>query len=282
MNTDITPQPGRSENDTLRDGLHETSITFNYDELLQGTRARATRIRRRRAAVAAGAALVLFPAAIGAATVLPDIWAAPSVLPAGQDGVPWQDGDLPDPSEGDLGEGGGNNWDIPDARPTGVAVIEDFGQPRRASNSPRTPVLDLVMTCDVGNPGRLSPEGGQLWEYGDIGATESVSISVTGWADSPGAMSAVANDTDALSCVWDDGYAPGTWDGQKDSADHYLNEPYQDADAWVSAAAVRQGDYIVGVTVRNPDPDVAQDAAQEIADKTAGNLEVLDPAHGRD
>ena len=48
----------------------------------------------------------------------------------------------------------------------------------------------------------------------------------------------------------------------------------------LAGALIRQGDYLVGVTVTGGDADAATALAAEVADKTAANLAFLDPVHG--
>lgn len=298
MNT----QPSRNLEDLLRDSLQQVPDA-DYDALVAGVHRRAAAIRRRRVVTSGLAAAVLVPAlTLGGVALLdrapttpPDGPVAPMIgtepgpateappttelpSPAPDDGPPWQDGELPLP-EGGIETGTiPNAWDIPDARPTGVELLDDLGAPQHASDYPRIAPLTGVMACnDLGNEDGLEPVAGQSWSYWEQGPFRGVEITVTGWEDSLAAMQGLAEDS--LHCAWDDGArAQVEWLGHPED---YLNEPVEGTFAgWYGIAAVRQGDYLVGVTVQHDDSTVAHLTAQEIAVKTAENLAVLDPEHG--
>jgi hypothetical protein len=138
----------------------------------------------------------------------------------------------------------------------------------------------------------LTPVGGRNWSFDaqEPGDRRGVEITVTAWEDGAEAMQGLRADT--LYCSWDDVDRPesvqaeATWPGREDDPDRFLNAPFEGngslSDHSMSVAAVRTGDYLVAVTVRDPEPDVAAEAAIEIADKTAENLAALDPEHGQD
>ncbi|USQ80696.1 hypothetical protein [Ornithinimicrobium faecis] len=291
----------------LRGALGNTD--FDYESLVGGVHRRAGRIRRRRAIATGAAVAVLGPALVGgAALVLPDMLGDEGTVvgpaastdvavettqePTDQaeqtgeqtpDAPPWQDAEPPLPEGGAEPENEDlpNAWEIPDARPTGVSVLEGFGVPQTFSNYPRTvPVMGL-MTCDPGNAGGVEPLAGQSVTYYEEGMDGlSIDIHVTGWEDSAAALDGLVND-DYTSCVWDDRAGEvEPWPGHEGDEDYLL---FPGTEPGLDAAVVRQGDYLIAVTVRDgSDTGSETEIATEIASKQADNLEALDPDHGRD
>ena len=281
---------------------------FDYPALVAGVHQRAGRIRRRRAIVSGAAAAVLAPALIGgAALVLPDLLpgdtatvapaasgdAASSTSAAPDDAAatstphqpPWQDPAPPQPEGGWEAENPDypNAWVIPDARPTGVDFLDSLAAPMRASNYPRTVPVSGLMTCDPERPDGIEPEAGQSFSFFDgTQPGRTVELQITGWADSDAALAGLVNDSTTL-CTWDpvDRQAL-TWEGHEGDRNRVLYAVGEGQAAVSSAAIVRQGDYLVAVTVSDGPGVATTDVAAEIADKTAANLEALDPLRGRD
>jgi hypothetical protein len=296
------PEEGLEE--ILRRSLRHAGDGFDYDALVAGVHQRAHRIRVRRTVTTLAAAAVLVPAAVASASWLPDVVGGPQEIspadPSQDDGrvvtaPPYQEGEPPLPEGGESTGDVDNGWAVPDARPTGVDLLEEWGAPSDVVHYPRIPVFADVFVCDPEQPGGIEPEAGHRSRYapgeGQAGSMwESVDIHVTGWADGAQAMQALRDDT--LLCAWDVGpdgeglQREVPWPGHADDPDYYRNEPYLyeglGDSAWVGVAGVRTGDYIVGVTVRHTDRETADTVAREIAEKTAANLEVLDPEHAGD
>lgn len=137
------------------------------------------------------------------------------------------------------------------------------------------------MSCDPGHPGGVEPVAAQNVTYYEGGLDGlSIDIIVTGWEDSIAARDGLVND-DYTSCAWDDRVGQvEPWPGHEGDED-YLVFPGAEPD--LVAAVVRQGDYLVSVTVRDgAGSRSGTEIATEIASKQADNLEALDPVHGRD
>lgn len=283
------------------------AVDFDYAALVEGVHQRAGRIRRRRALTTGAIVAVFGPALLGgSALVLPDLLPGAdqgSVTPAETPEAaltevpeptplaeteasgeiqepPWQDAEPPPPASG-LGAGESDNaWEIPDARPTGVAYLEALGPPDTGGD------YRLVMPVFgpmVGNTGAedYRPEAGQSWTYGSTD-TGAVDINVTGWADSVAARDALRDDT--MAAYQRD--TEGPWQ-QHEWADHQGDDDYllytaTDGSRQFGFAVVRQGDYLIGVTVTDTTGEINAETAAEIASKTAENMEALDPIHGRD
>ncbi len=230
------------------------------------------------------------PASLGTDQALGADQASATDLAAveGDAAPPWQDSQPPLPEGGMSPENPDlpNAWQIPDARPTGVDYLDGFGAPRMGMNYPRmVPVFD-AMVCNTGADD-VEPLAGQNWMYylgdgTDLDA-DSVDIVVTGWEDSTAARDALRDDTMTF-CVRD---TEGDWQ-QLEWAEHEGDDDYLLYQAGSgtgldhSLAIVRQGDYLVGVTVTGTRGEAKVGGAAEIASKMADNLEVLAPVHGRD
>ncbi|WP_114905631.1 hypothetical protein [Ornithinimicrobium murale] len=197
---------------------------------------------------------------------------------------PWQETAPPLP-EGGTGEADQDNaWDVPDARPTGVDLLEALGTPVYGSAAPQIVPVSGVMACDLGQRRGSDPVplAGQAWMYYDDQVAGEVSIQVTGWEDSTAARDDLREGT-MTYCVHDtDGdWERIAWPGHEGDEDYLL---YQAASNGIdySFAVVRQGDYVIGVTVTDDHRVASLEVAAELASKTADNMQALDPVHGRD
>ncbi|QDO87616.1 hypothetical protein FNH13_04075 [Ornithinimicrobium ciconiae] len=292
--------------DGLRDLLRREvgEAEFDYLHLIAGVHQRAGRLRRRRAVAAGAAVAVLGPALVGGATLV-----LPSLLPGGvgagevatlshaaggptsHQAAPMSGSDepstppfqahlppVPDQGVEDAGGGGVNAWDMPDARPTGVAFLDDVGVPRRALDNVLVVPLAAERSCLTGSLD-AQPVAGQSWSYSGADAPDpaTVDIQVTGWKDSQRARDLV-RDQALTTCQW----ATGTqWSTVEEGEDLLLL--WSDVDGLqLGFAVARQGDYLVEVAVTNSDGPYNADVAAEIATKTAANLRALDPEHARD
>lgn len=294
---------------------------FDYAALVEGVHHRAGRIRRRRALTTGAIVAVFGPALLGgSALVLPDLLprgvegtvtpletpvavltdpAEPAPLSEGQSGVasadeaerareaqapPWQDETPPLPADGVDGADSGNAWEIPDARPTGVDYMDDFGAPTQGIAYQRTVPIFHVMVGNTGEEGQR-PEAGQSWSYSyedsgwDAGALD---IHITGWADSVAARDAIRDETMTTFVRIPEGpWQQQAW-AEHEGDDDYLLHTATYNGLQFGFALVRQGDYLIGVTVTDTTGEVNAEVAAEIASKTADNMQALDPVHGRD
>lgn len=341
-----------SLDDDLRDALGGPDGTnFDYDALVAGTKARASRIRRRRVAQQAVTVAVLAPVLVGTGWLVgtnlsgaPDQAQVASTTEAtgadaaevtteapatGEvprtDEVPFQDVDLlpdstPDAENPDLP----NAWDVPDVRPTGVDFLDAMGAPVLDLRYPRIlPLPTFMVGNDQGLVDGVEPLAGAEWSFADEGAgmfPDSVEITVTGWEDSAAVLSSLPTDTPVTHAQWLEPWTALAWEGadlgdlliaaqvagqegagsadagdagsgdaDSGSADSGSagagNAGAGSADAGeghLVGAVVRQGDYLVGVSVRARTQEEAVAAATEIADRTAANLAHLDPEHARE
>lgn len=205
---------------------------------------------------------------------------------------PWQDGELPEAPAAEGDTASDNAWEIPDPRPTGVEFLDQFGEPQQYLEGPNLAPAMGAMACNLDDREDWTrPVAGANWGFFlEEGDNASLDLVVTGWDDGAGAMEGVR--ADELFCAWDAGddgesvQAEIDWPGHEGDEDRYLNETYPAygymSDYSVSVAVVRAGDYLVAVRAQDLDPEVAQDASTEIAEKAAENLAALDPEHGRD
>ncbi|USQ80697.1 hypothetical protein NF556_03295 [Ornithinimicrobium faecis] len=197
---------------------------------------------------------------------------------------PWQETAPPLPEGGLDDANSGNAWEIPDARPTGVAHLEGFGAPQQALITRRAmPVMGAM----VGNTGveDMAPVAGQSWFYyhEDNGSSGgNVQLQVTGWDDSRAARDAIRDDT-LMNFVrdTDDEWQRLDW-SEHMADDDYLLYRATAGGRHLGFAVVRQGDYLIGVTVTDTEGEINAEVAGEIASKTADNMQALDPVHGRD
>lgn len=319
-------EPADGLEEILRRSLRRADEGFDYNGLVAGVHERAHRIRVRRTVTTLAAAAVLVPALVGTASLLPDALSSPDqIAPAEPDTVtvteddagpveengrdedtendsedtaevPWQVSLPPAPDEviddnfsddNDPTRVRHGEWQIPDARPTGIEFLDSFGAPMML------PEVQLAvpdwMDCDAhAHPDGLKPRTGVWWTYTDQATTSmwgrSVDIAVTGWEDGEAAMEGLRADT--LFCGWFGTAEPAQWTGQAPDAlivapvQRYLDDletGLHPTDTYGTAAVVRAGDYLVAVSVDADSPEEATEVATEIADKTAANLEVLDP-----
>lgn len=202
---------------------------------------------------------------------------------------PWQDGDPPLPAEGVDSADSGNAWEIPDARPTGVAALDAFGAPQTGLDYQRVIPLMHVMVGNTGAEGQR-PLAGQMWSYyveDTSSQTGVIDINVTGWDDSVAARDALRDETMAAFVRDTDGpWQVQDWAGREGDDDSLLYTATAGGRTY-GIALVRQGDYLVGVTVGDTTGgdtpgEMNAEVAADIADKTAANMEALDPIHGRD
>ncbi|WP_151525492.1 hypothetical protein [Serinicoccus kebangsaanensis] len=231
------------------------------------------------------------PDEVARTTGAPDGEAATRAIEA----PPWQPVTPPDPvsvrpDNPDLP----NRVQIPDPRPVGVDLLDALGPPQDAAAYPRTVPLSDFMAGGEG--AAVEPHSARDWFFYD-GTNEidqdTVQLTVTAWDDSAAALAAIRDGGAGLTSVWVEEDLSGgvpeplPWPGH-DDADHLLvgrETELQSGDVQqVGGALVRQGDYLVGVTVRAAPGDggpttldEAVEAAAEIAQKSAENLAYLGP-----
>lgn len=296
------------EDEELRSVLGGTQEHFDYDALVAGTKVRARRLRRRRAVAQGVAAAVLVPtlvgtgflvnsslqgreaglagpAASGTAEVLAtqddagqqDAVRTSPVLP---DGPPFQDAAaLPEAPPAETNAAVPNRWQVPDVRPTGIEFLDALGSPQMVSAYPRVVPLDGMISAGEGN----QPHSGLSWSFFDGTddlEQDTVDITVTGWADSVTVMAALRVDAPITDARWDGGLTVRPWPAHHDT--EHLMVDIATRPTPTVGALVRQGDYLVGVTVQAGTAQEAADAAGRIAEQAAANLAYLDPDHGRD
>lgn len=288
------------ENDRIAGELREAigEAQFDYPALVAGVHHRVGRIRRRRALVTGAAVAVLTPTLVGGtALVLPGLLPgqsatviAPaatgehdtSAAPESPATPPWQEGAPPLPEGGLEATDSENAWRIPDARPSGVAYLDAFGPPKQGMNYRRTVPVSGVMACNAGTAD-LVPLAGQSWYYYQSGASwdaGAVDIQVTGWQDSRAARQALQDDT-MTWCSRDTPWQPLEWAEHAGDEDYLLHHATAEG-LQKGFAVVRQGDYLIAVTVTDTAGEVNAGVAAEIAAKTADNMMALDAVHGRD
>lgn len=195
---------------------------------------------------------------------------------------PWQDGAPPLPEGGLDSADSGNAWQIPDARPTGVSYLDQFGAPQQGSDYADTVPVSGAMMGNTGEDGPR-PVAGQSWAYytDDSWAAGAVDIQITGWEDSAAARDGIRDNTlGSFVDGTDSGWQPLDWAEHAGSADHLLYRATAEG-LELGFALVRQGDYLIGVTVTDTTGEVNAASAAEIAGKTADNMQALDPVHGR-
>lgn len=290
---------------------------FDHDALVAGTLSRARGIRRRRAVTRGLVAAVLVPTLVGAGWTVRDMvldeppvahvasrddagataTGAPTTAEQEQDlaeataepqPAPYQETTPPQPSETSPGSLS-NRHDVPDARPSGVDFLDAFGAPQTESEYPKTsPLMMFLVSAGEG----ALPHSARDWAYHDGSNAvdqETVDLVITAWDDADGAMEALraGGRPSDLGFVWQD--APtreGTtiqisdWPDATGDPDRLLATS-QDSMTF-AGALVRQGSYLVGVSVRAGDGTEAVEAATEIADRTAANLAAMDPERATD
>lgn len=196
---------------------------------------------------------------------------------------PWQDTAPPLPEGGADEVDPDNAWDVPDARPTGVEYLDALGPPARGGDYHLVVPVSGPMACDGGQQ-RTSPlpAAGQSWSYFHDDLAGEVNIQVTGWEDSATARDGLREGT-MTYCIRDadGGWERFDWAGHEGDEDYLLYEAASNGIDY-SFAVVRQGDYLIGVTVTDATMDARLEVAAEVASKTAENMQALDPVHGRD
>lgn len=316
------PRPSLDEE--LRSALGQEP-SFDYDALIDGSKQRARRIRRRRTVAQVAAAAVLVPtlvvtgyaagqrlsvpggpddqAQVAAQTQQPTAEDATTATATDDEATtpvtpgrpPYQDGVPPAP-EGGMDAGDGNRLEIPDARPSGVALLDELGAPQAGAFSPRAvPVLGFLYGNGVSG---AEAHSGVYWTYFDPAAgmaTQSVDIVLTAWDDSSGPMAQLRGEATGYGFGWTSDLGGelsvgGTshsrlslpWPGHEDDQDHLLvTQQTTGVPGHAAGAVIRQGDYLVGITVNGPTQEEAVASATEIAERTAANLAALDPEHGQ-
>lgn len=292
----------RGLDEELRWVLGGSAEHFDYDALVAGTKVRARRIRRRRAVAQGVAAVVLVPTLVGtgflvnsslqgreagstgpAASSSADVSAtqddATQTSVAVQDGPPFQDADLlPEAPAPETNPDLPNRWQVPDVRPTGIDFLDAFGAPRTVLAYPRTvPLAGMVSTGEG-----VEPHSAASWSFHD-GTNdveqETVDITVTGWDDAATAMAALRADAPVTDARWDGDLMVRPWPAHHDTEHLMVDLPGTPLPT--VGALIRQGDYLVGVTVQAGTVEVAAEAAGRIAEQSAANLAHLDPEHAR-
>lgn len=304
--------------DELRSALGDEP-DFDYSALVSGTRARATRMRRRRAVGQAVTVAVLAPTLVGSAwfignrltgdagpqdiavatqTTETDVAVETEAGPTTGEAVteatsttgeavtlpPFQTSEPPAPLKTEEDAGLANQIEIPDPRPVGIPFLDDFGAPQVETSVPGTLPVPGWTTAEEGATG-LRPHSAVSWGYFDPTQAfdqPAAEITLTAWDDAPAAMASLTGDRSAYPYRTAEDMAPlaQPWPGAED-ADHLLVvSAYVEAPA--TAAVIRQGEYLVAVTVRGVGEDVPGELARTIAEQTAANLAVLDPEHGQD
>lgn len=299
-----TPQGLEGELDLQLRRAVDDGADFDYAALVAGTRSRATRLRRRQTVTRAVAAAVLVPTLVGAGWIagqtlggapaqveLADTGETSTAPPtqeqtAAPDRPPYQDVDVLPPVAPDEGNPDyPNAWPVPDARPTGVEFLDALGAPSFHLTYPRVVPLDIYLAARADDG--VEPVSGVSWGWGD-GTNDleqdTVAITVTGWEDSATALAQLRDDTLEFA-TWFDGFPTELpWPDGVDGADGIAPEDRMlvSGEGVPGASAgvlVRQGDYLVGVTVNAGTEDEAVQVAVEIAGKTAANLLHLDAEH---
>lgn len=300
---------------------------FDHGALVRGAHLRARALRRRRALATGASVAVLGPAVVGAAAlVLPGLLPSGTGLPAAASldasgprnetvagpsvavatttphtsptststttpvatTAPWQDGALPLPAGGMDTAHDDSRWPIPDARPTGVGHLDALGAPTSGMAYRAIVPISGVMECNTGAVD-AEPLAGQSWSYVDeSGGLGPVDLQVTGWADSRAARDALRDGTMTF-CVRDTEWRQLDWHEHDGDDDYLLYRASPAGLGEIAFALVRQGDYLVGVSVHSGSDEGSRgtavapaEVAAEIASRTADNLAALDPAHGRD
>lgn len=317
-----------SLDDELRSALGAGPV-FDHEGLVAGTRARAGRLRRRRAIAQGAIAAVLVPALAGTGwiatqrlsvdaghvdvqvatrTAEPEPTGAAVTETAVVTAGPVPSDELTAPPHQDPSALPGmaslednpdlpNRIEIPDPRPTGIPELDALGEPSGWLYPRMVPLMDFVgardligMDPDIG----IEPHSGRDFTWTDPAAgadgIASVMVNVTAWDDAAFALDQLRTGGTELTAFGIGTMGPDEvtvgipqaqpWPGHEGSTDHLL--VLGDRVGPTAGALVRQGDYLVGVTVSAGDAGAAADLATQVADQTAANLAALDPAHGRD
>lgn len=286
---------------------------FDHAALVAGVKRRATRLRRRRALAQGVTAVVLVPTLVGAGWMIstrvndiPDTPAAHTTHTLLEDQTsstqtplleeatataqatdpPYQDPALlPEAQLEAPNPDWPNAWEVPDARPTGIDLLDQLGEPQLAMQYPR--VVPLPGWHAAARDEGIEPHSGAHWSFFDTEQDDGgqVEITITAWTDSRAAMADLLADTTSTLAGW--------LPGERERLD-WLPEGHAQEDSLLlgstdpglpdAGALIRQGDYLVGVAVAGPgtDRERAAEVAAQIAERTAANLAHLDPEHGRD
>lgn len=196
----------------------------------------------------------------------------PSVEPEPtQDQEPTQDPE-PGPAE--------NAVVIPDVVPTGIAFLDALGPAQLDLAYPRVVPLPEFTSGNLEEPVQIEPHSGRTWMFYAAGNEidqDAVQLTVSGWVDSRAAMTALRGDQTGFNfrTTPDDlGTIEMPWtDGTTGSADRLLVGEASPVGGWTTVGAVvRQGDFLVGVTVTAATPEEASATAVQIAEAAAASL----------
>ena len=220
---------------------------------------------------------------------------------------PYQDATLlTEPLLGLDQEGTPNRIEVPDVRPTDLSAPGLLGYLAHAEEFQNiTPAINFTESQAVEG---IDAHSARSWTYsrrdGDFSETAvaEIVITVTAWDDSELAMRELTTGGDQLRSTWinfEGGTVdaqgvlqpapgpgvpvPSPWPGHEGDPDHFLTVrggTSFDFDYQHALALVRQGDYLVAVSVQDPTEETALRLAAEIAEKSVANLVALDPAHG--
>lgn len=213
-------------------------------------------------------------------------------------GPPFQDPAALQPIEPETNPDLPNREDVPDARPTGIPALDALPLVGGWLYPRTVPLMSFVAATDnIGlNPDDgVEPHSGLSVDwldegaYGQGAAVHAVTLNITAWDDAAFAMEQLRTGGTALSTFWmadGEGDAlsvgrptPLPWAGHDGSADHLLVTGSTGEQA--AGALIREGNYLIGVTVYGQDSEAATDLAAEVAEQTAANLVALDPSRGQ-
>jgi hypothetical protein len=270
MNDDTDDMLGSRLDSALRGNLdvHEVDVAI----LVQGSRHRARRIRTRRIAGAATAAVLVFGVPVGYEVINPGTSgnnSSAALLPSNRAGGPTAGAPK-----------AGAPTTVPNPVPADPTAVPD-GYAFAASELPAGLVLEpssrsvpdtLIAGLDCGAEARIRPTLGRQWVWAGSPSPAddlSISLTVTGWAKSEaaGAFTTVVNGTG--SCTWDVPQKPRTPAGV--NADQVWASTSESGGSLSARTLVRVGDGIVGIQVSRTKRSTAVVA---LADRLA-RLEVI-------
>lgn len=243
MNDDTDDMLGSRLDSALRGSLDVNEV--DVTTLVQGSRHRARRIRTRRIAGAATAAVLVLGVPVGYEVINPGTSgnnSSAALLPSGKTRGPAATGaaTVPNPVPAD-----------PTAVPDGYAFT--------ASELPAGLVLDpssrsvpdtLIAGLDCGAETRIRPALGRQWAWAGSPSSAdglSISLTVTGWpkSEAAGAFTTVVDGTG--SCTWDAPQQPRTAAGV--DADQVWASTSESGGRLSARTLIRVGDGIVGIQV---------------------------------
>lgn len=196
---------------------------------------------------------------------------------------PYQDGTPPAPIGGMETGSIPNQEVLPDPRPTGVRFLDALGAPMYGSLYPRMVPLMFFTGApdDEEGAGGMEPTSAADWMYyvEESRYDRVADIVLTRWDDADAAMAGLRSGDGTVLAYLEQPLAERPWKGHAGDDDYLL---VVDPDMHAAGALIRQGDYLIGVSVFGKNTPQARKAAIEIAEKMAANLAVLDPEHGTD